>query len=409
MLFPFRFPFCWTLPLLAALALMASPVAVQARQATLVGEGEPLGTIDYFWDPMQVGQGQQVQQNGTAPDPNAPQPAVEKGRKISRTFKAGAGRPLSVTTRYGRVQINTWSRAEIKTDVDIIARADEEDKAQQLLDMIQVLMQEPTGAEGSITLQTRIGEIPRECYSRQRLYEINYTIWVPKDTPLKVRNTFGDVSITGDLAAAADLAVCYGSLRTGRLEGSENNVRVNNGAAVVQYARQLSVEATHSRVRLVDGHSVDLRNNGSDIDIGTVQDLVVHSRYGDVNLGTVRSLQGTTGYTRFSIDKVSEQLDMKVDYCPAFEVRTTGRNFRRINVDGGYSTISLNFPDDAGFVFDVNSENGKVLMDKRLVKVRAEENSSSSTEVQGSYGAARVRAGSSVNIKTRYSSVSFNR
>jgi hypothetical protein len=398
-----------TLPLLVVLASVAGPLAAQERTADLAGGYVRPAAADSFWEPMQVGQGQQVQQNGAQPDPNAPLPAVEKSRKISRSFKASGGRPLTLETRYGRVQINTWSRSEIKAEVDIVARADEEEKAQQLLDMIQVLMQEQPGPEGGITMQTRLGEMPRECYSRQRLYEINYTIWVPKNTPLKVRNTFGDVSLTGDLTAPTELSVCYGNLRTARLEGSRNLVRVNNGAATVPYARHASLDATYSRLRLGEGQTVDLRNNGSDIEIGTVQELVVHSRYGDVSLGTVRSLQGSTGYSRFSIDKVSEQLDMKVQYCPAFEVRTTGRNFRRINVDGGYSTILLNFPDDAGFEFDVNSENGKVLMDKRLVKVRAEENSSSSTEVQGQYGAMSARNGGSVNIKTRYSSVSFNR
>lgn len=336
--------------------------------------------------------------------------AAEKSRRITRSFAAVAGRPLTVDTRYGRVQVNTWTRNEIKAEVDIVARADEEGKAQQLLDMIQVLMQEQTGGEnGTLLLKTQLGEMPKECWSRQRIYEINYTIWMPKNTPLKVKNTFGDVSLTGDLTGTTDLAVCYGSLRTGRLEGPGNKVRLNNSAAVLPYARQATIEANHSRLRLEEAQRVDLRNNGSDIDMGTVQSLAILSKYGDVNLGTVYNLQGSTGYTRFSIDKVGEQLDMKVQYCPAFEVRTTGRNFRRISLDGGYSTILLNFPDDAGFNFDVNSENGKVLMDKRLVKVRSEESSPSSTDMQGQYGPAQTRPAGNVNIRARYSSVSFNR
>ena len=128
---------------------------------------------------------------------------------------------------------------------------------------------------------------------------------------------------------------------------------------------------------------VELRNNNSDIDIATVQDLTVHSKYGDVALGTVHNLRGSSGYSKFSIDKLSNQLDMKVQYCPSFEVRNTGKNFRQITVDGGYSTILLNFPDGAGFDFDVNTELGKLLVDKRLVKVDSEESSSSSSDTQG--------------------------
>jgi hypothetical protein len=397
------------LTLATLLAAAAGPLAAQPSPAA---GNRP--AADGYWDQTTDPRFQQPQPDGQQTN-GQPEPtsngtlAAEKTRRITRSFKAVAGRPLTVETRYGRVQINTWARNEIKAEVDIIARADEDGKAQQLLDMIQVLMQEQAAPEGGLTMKTHLGEMPKECWSRQRIYEINYTIWMPKNTPLKVKNSFGDVSVTGDLTSTADLAVCYGSLRTGRLEGPRNSVRLNNGAAVLPYARQATIEANHSRLRLEEALTVDLRNNGSDIDMGTVQSLAVHSKYGDVNLGTVYNLQGSTGYTRFSIDKVAEQMDMKVQYCPAFEVRTTGRNFRRISLDGGYSTILLNFPDDAGFNFDVNSENGKVLMDKRLVRVRNEESSPSTTEMQGQYGAAPARTPANVNIKTRYSSVSFNR
>jgi hypothetical protein len=153
---------------------------------------------------------------------------------------------------------------------------------------------------------------------------------------------------------------------------------------------------------------VTLRNNYSDIDIGTVRNLTVHSKYGDVALGTVRNLSGTSGYSRFSIDRIDERLDMAVQYCPAFEVRTTGRNFRTINVDGGYSTILLNFPDGAGFNFDVNTQHGKLVMDKRLVKVDSEASSASSSDTQGRFGVVPGRNAGSVSVKVRYGDVRFN-
>jgi hypothetical protein len=405
------------MPWAMVLALVAGPAVGQGYAPTPAGGTQAPGiyqqaapSSDQYWQQVPEGvlqNGQNGAPQSSSPQPDPPvAPAAEKSRKLSQTFKAG--KPLTIDTRYGRVQINTWSRSEVKAEVDIISRADTDEKAQQLLNMIQVLMQEQNTAEGSIALRTQFGEMPRECWSRQRLFEVNYTIWMPKNTPLKVQNSFGEVSITGDLTGSTDLAICYGTLRTGRLDGAHNAVRLSNSAATVQYARQVSFDASYSRLRLDEGQIVDLRNTSSDIDMGTVHSLAVHSKYGDVNLGTVRNLQGSSGYTRFSIDKVSEQLNMKVQYCPAFEVRTTGRNFRSITLDGGYSTILLNFPDDAGFNFDVNAENGKLLIDKRLVKVRTEENSPTTSEMQGKYGVQAKPAGN-VNIKTRYSSVSFNR
>jgi len=345
---------------------------------------------------------------GPQEDPQ-PGPAIEKSRKLSRTYPAVAGRSYSVDTRYGRVQINTWGRNEIRTDVEMVSRADTEEKAQLLLDMMQVQGTEQDAETGGIAFRSRFGAMPKACWSRTKLYEVNYTVWLPKNTPLRVYNSFGEISIASDLTGNTELAVEYGTLRTGRLEGAQNLVRVGNSQAAISFARQVSVDASYSKLRLDEGQTVVLRNNYSDIDIGTVQDLTVHSKYGDVALGTVRNLRGTSGYSKFSIDRIDERLDMAVQYCPSFEVRTTGRNFRTINVDGGYSTILLNFPDGAGFNFDVNTQHGKLVVDKRLVKVDSEESSSSSSDMQGRFGVVPVRNAGSVSVKVRYGDVRFNR
>jgi hypothetical protein len=100
---------------------------------------------------------------------------------------------------------------------------------------------------------------------------------------------------------------------------------------------------------------------------------------------------------------------MKVQYCPVFEVRNTGKNFRQINLDGGYSTFLLNFAEGAGFNFDVNTQHGKLLVDKELVRVQSEESSSSSSDTQGKFGGASAKNSGNVNIKVRYGNVSFNK
>ncbi|MCR5888635.1 hypothetical protein LRS06_12840 [Hymenobacter sp. J193] len=366
---------------------------------------------DYYRQPAtEQGPTQTTTQDPQGPQAEPATPTIEKSRKLSRTFRAPLTKPFLLNTRYGRVQINVWTRKEVRTDVDIITRADSEEKAQELQEMIQVaLLENDPTTNGGITVRSKFGAMPGGCWSRQRLFEVNYTVWLPKNQALAVANTFGDVSITGDLTAPVDLSMEYGTLRTGRLEGSANVVHVKNGSASLEYVNRATLDANYAKLRLDAGEVVELRNNYSDIDIGTVQNLIVHSKYGDVALGTVRSLSGTSGFGRFSVDKVSERLDMKVQHCPAFEVRNTSPNFRQINLDGGYSTILLNFPDGTGFNFDVNTQFGKLLLDKRLVTVRSEESSPASSDLQGQYGRTTPKAGANVNIKARYTNVSFNR
>jgi hypothetical protein len=102
---------------------------------------------------------------------------------------------------------------------------------------------------------------------------------------------------------------------------------------------------------------------------------------------------------------------MALRYCPDFVVRDMGPNFRRVNLDGGFSTIRLGFAETPSFRFDVSTEQGQLLVDKSFVRVLSQENGPQTSDVLGVYGGAETpgpKAGN-VNIKVRYGTVRFSK
>ncbi|WP_210521035.1 hypothetical protein [Hymenobacter terricola] len=335
---------------------------------------------------------------------------VEQRRRLSRSYAVPkAGRPFSLDTRYGRVQINTWNKKEIKVDAELVARSETDAGARQVLDALGVQWLEYDCKTGGVAVSTQFGPALRGRAGGCR-YEVNYTVWLPRTTALRVYNSFGEVNLTGDVSGPTELAVEYGALRTGRLDGPRNLIRIGNGECHIAFAGRASIDASYARLHLDEGTTVDLRNNSSDVDIGTVQDLTIHSKYGDVALGTVRNLRGSSGYSRFTIDKLDEGLDMALRYCPDFVVRDMGANFRQVNLDGGFSTIRLGFAEAPGFRFDVSTEQGQLLVDKDLVRVLSQENGPLTSDVLGVFGAVvPARKSGNVNIKVRYGTVRFSK
>jgi hypothetical protein len=405
--------------LLAALLSLAWPSLGVAQQ-----EGTANVQVQYLWlrSPdevlsvllqLQNPQTEQNGQNGISCQPGDGQESVtsvEQRRHLSRSYAVPAkGRAFSLDTRYGKVQINPWHKKEIKVEAELIARAENEINARQLLDAMGVQWLDYDARTGGVAVNTWFGPALRGRAGGCR-YEVNYTVWLPATTALRVYNSFGEISVGGDLKGSTELAVEYGALRTARLEGVHNLVRIGNGDCTIPYARRASIDASYASLRLTEGEVVDLRNNYSDVDIGTVQDLTVHSKYGDVALGTVRNLRGSSGYSRFSVNKLGEGLDMALRYCPDFVVRDTGPNFRQINLDGGFSTIRLGFAEVPGFRFDVSTEQGQLLVDKQMVRILSEENGPQSSDVLGVFGGALpAHNAGNVNIKVRYGTVRFSR
>ena len=357
---------------------------------------------------------QEGPQNPVADQPDRPETAtqlqVEQRRRLSRSFAVPKqGRAFSLNTRYGRVQVNTWSKSEIKVEAELVARAETDAGAKQVLDALGVQWLDYDARTGGVAVSTQFGPALRGRAGGCR-YQVNYTVWLPRTTALRVYDSFGDVTLNNDLRGSTELVVEYGTLRTARLEGPRNLVRIANGDCRIAFAGRASIDASYAQLRLDEGTMVDLRNNYSDVDIGTVQDLTVHSKYGDVALGSVRNLRGSSGYSRFTIDKLSEGLDMAVRYCPDFVVRDMGANFRQVNLDGGFSTIRLGFAEAPAFRFDVSTEQGQLLVDKSMVRILSQENGPQTSDVLGVFGAVlpAQRAGN-VNIKVRYGTVRFSK
>jgi hypothetical protein len=341
-------------------------------------------------------------------------PPIEQRRRLSRSFRvAKQGQAFALDTRYGHVRISAWDKPEMKVEAELIARAETAAGASQLLDNLNVQWLDYDARTGGVAVSSQFGPaLKGKCSGGGCRYEVNYTVWLPSTTALRLTTSFADVTVASDWQGPSQLTVNYGALRTARLNGSTNVVHIANGDATLPYARQASLQADYARLRLDAGEQIELQTNYSDVDMGTVHDLLVHSKYGDVALGTVRTLRGSSGYSHFSVGKLSEGLDMAVRYCPDFEVRDMGANFRQITLDGGYSTIRLGFAEATpSFRFDVSTEQGQLLVDKKLVRVLSEGGKADGiADVMGVYGGrVPARGAGNVNIKVRYGTVRFSK
>lgn len=398
------------LAMLAVAGLLPPREAVaQSSQWAVLSPGMSVRVMEiqaFTAEEMTCGASQTPQQ----PDQEVSVLQAEQRRRLTRSFDVPkAGRAFSLNTRYGRVQVNPWGKSEIKVEAELVARSETDAGARQVLDALGVQWLDYDAKTGGVAVSTQFGPLLRGRAGGCR-YEVNYTVWLPRTTALSIYNNFGEVTISGAMSGNTELAVEYGALRTGRLEGPQNLVRIANGNCSIPYVGRASIDASYARLRLDQGTAVDLRNNHSDIDIGTVQDLTIHSKYGDVALGTVRNLRGSSGYTRFTVDKLDQALDMALRYCPDFVVRDMGPNFQQVNLDGGFSTIRLGFAESPSFRFDVSTEQGQLLVDKDMVRVLSQENGPQTSDVLGVFGGvAPARNAGNVNIKVRYGTVRFSK
>ncbi len=293
----------------------------------------------------------------------------EKRKSFDKTYKVSKSDVLNIDNKFGNVHVNTWNRNEIQVKVDIISRANSEQTAQEMLNKINVT---DSRSGNTIMVKTEMGSVNSK--SGHQSFEINYTVNMPEDNHLVVKNSFGNVYLP-DMKGKVDLNVRHGAFKVGNLANASNSIKAS------------FCQSTPNTIGYLNKGSVDLA-------------------YSTLNLGNTNGVNGSSKFSDLKIGNLSEALEMDIKYG-SFRVDNVKKNFKTISVSGGFAPIQLHFEDDSAFDFNVNVQFADFKVDRNLVKFTTLEKGHTSAEYKGKYGNSTSKG--SINITSKYNDVKFTK
>src|SRR5687768_11145770 len=66
------------------------------------------------------------------------EPKFKKSKTHSKSYNLGSSDKVSLTNQFGEMKLVTWDKNEIKVDVSITGKADDEKRAQEIIDRISI-------------------------------------------------------------------------------------------------------------------------------------------------------------------------------------------------------------------------------------------------------------------------------
>lgn len=254
-----------------------------------------------------------------------------KTKAVNKTYQVGAGDKLSITNSFGKVEVHTWNKNEIKIDVALEVTSNKEALAQKILDNIRI-SEKQTG--GNVTFKTSVNGQSSSKTDKSSM-EVNYSIYMPESNELDLSNEFGPTTIP-DFKGRVDLTSKFGSLTTGALSNVKNIVvefgkgnfeSIANGNITVKFSTasfgklsgntKLKFEfCSASKLNLDNGlTSLDLNASYSTINLqpanGLAASYSIATSFG--------SFKNTTGI-KFDSDESEE------DQGPKFDFKYEGKN-----------------------------------------------------------------------------------
>lgn len=262
---------------------------------------------------------------------------TEVSKVISKNYKVGGDTELDIHNSFGKVHINNWDKNEFEVEIEIIARSSNEEKAQRILDRIEVEISE----SGSlISFKTDINNINTR---NNESFEINYTVFMPIDNPLRIKNSFGDVYLD-KRQGEVELDIAYGSLKAESLE-EHADVKISFGNADIKEMMKGELEVKYSDAEIGYLANVEFTQGFSDVEIDRVDNLEFESKYGSLEIGNVRNIRGEAEFGKFEIEELNGRLDLEAKYVSGFTIHKVSRDFESIYITGKFGSYEINLED----------------------------------------------------------------
>lgn len=323
-------------------------------------------------------------------------------KKLSKHYTVSNGDKLSIDNRYGKVHINTWDKNEVTVDVVIRIEAKNDDKAQQLLDRINI-SERNAGHEISYVTEIKNNKVVN--LANQKM-SIDYTINAPRKNALDITNKFGNVYLD-DFDGSLQMDVSYGALKTEKIGGDDKYIKVAFGSASIESLDRGKVEVSYSALNINKAQKLDVLNKFGKSTIGSIQDLKINQQYGDLQLGTVERINGTVSFAGLDVDKLLKSADMNLKYCSRADFGYLGSSVDLVKLNASFGSVFCHVDDDASLAVDINVNFGQVSNHSRYVNLtssKPDDDSRNAVSYTGKIG----RGSGKMQLNVSYGNINFN-
>jgi hypothetical protein len=286
-------------------------------------------------------------------------PEVEKQKSYTKSYPLGSNEKVNINNQFGEVKIITWGKSEVKVDVSVTVKASSDERAQSILDNINI---EDSKSGDGVSFKTHIGkqdwnngEKRNNNNNNGQSMEINYEVSMPAANPLDLQNSFGK-TIVPDMTGPVEVASKFGELEAGNLSNAKR-VEVEFGTGVIESVNNADISIKFSQVKInkMSGTIKAFQSySGVKLTIdNTVTSLTIKNEFTDLKLDVSTDLSANFDvYTNFS------ELRNKTD----FAIKEEDEDHRGPKFDHQYNGKSGN----AGMSFKVKSNFGDVTIGHNL-------------------------------------------
>jgi len=316
---------------------------------------------------------------------------------------------LSVTNKYGDVNITNWQQDRVSIDVTVMVDHRKEEKARELLDEIMIqFSQEGNTIRAETNFDkgfNRSGGL-FDFDSDAKEFSIDYEIKMPSYLNLELENKYGDVFIN-EITGRADIAVKYGNLKAKKILRDNSKplshvyLAYSNGDIQEADWLKLTLKYTPDQCKIGKSTALIALTKYSKLEVGESSSMVCESKYDNYRIGTLSNLVCEAKYTDFKVERINKKIDLESKYGD-FDVNSVPKSFEKIKVVNSYGQIDIAIDSDASYKIKGEAEYADIDLPESGGVNRIERNTE--VKISGTVG-SQSNPKAEVEIQTKYGNV----
>jgi hypothetical protein len=288
-------------------------------------------------------------------------------RSFIKSLPVGKETSLEVNNKYGSIHITSWNKDSAYIRAEVKAFASSQAKLNKMFDGITInytvtsyMVRAQTDFTQNINmLFESFKGMTSKLISYDSHVEINYYINIPDYINLKIENKYGDVYME-DNSGIFSVSVTNGSFKANSIKKGSALSLVFCDATINSIASG-KIDASFSEVTIGETDDLFINSISSRFDIKKAGVIRSESRRDKFFITSADKFQTNSYFSDFSLNNIKKELNMTTRYG-SVNADFIDKGFEAININSGYSDLSLDFEQGSSYNLDIRHINAFVVL-----------------------------------------------
>jgi hypothetical protein len=327
-------------------------------------------------------------------------------KEINKEFAVNPNTRLEILNKYGNVDIVNRADASLTIDVTVKVNMRDQQRAEELLRMVQVSISQEGDLIKAITdIDEDFGRHFRGFNTNNGGLEINYKISMPKTVPVNLSNKYGNVFID-ELQSTSTIDVKYGKLTANKIlhDSKEplSKIYLSYSNGSIQEVRWIEIDIKYAKINITDSKALAILSKYSKVYVTNASSIVCESKYDTYEIGKLNNFITTAAYGHFSIGSLSGKLQTETKYSDVMVERISA-GFEGIKINNSYGTYKLGIDPAASYKLNGYSKYCNIEYPENKASVNRF-NENNEMKVNGTIGSAQ-NAKAEVSVTSHYGNI----